>query len=164
MDANAMSLKLSSPAATSNQRREIMQSRKVTGETGLSLIETMLALLIFSVGILAAASMQTTSMQSTTRAKSTAYGSRAALAILEKIQALPYTDGLLTDKDGGYDLQNPDFGPIQIDDSSAMLEWEIQDGFPAPGLKRITVTARWQGPGAKTGTIRYNLVRSKDYH
>lgn len=139
-----------------------MKPKRIADETGLTLIETMLALLVFSVGILAAASMQITGMQSHTRAKSVASGSLAALAIVEKIQLLSFDDDLLTDLDDGYDLQKPDFGPFLFEDASTMLELEIQDDFPSPGLKRITVTARWKSSGAQTGTIRYNLVRSRD--
>lgn len=140
-----------------------MMAIKITSEAGLTLIETMLALLVLSVGILAAASMQINGLQSNTRAKSASKGSRAALTLIEKMHILPFEDSLLADIDGDYDLQNPDFGPVLSDDASTMLEWEIQDGFPAPGLKRITVTARWKKPGGQMGDIRYNLVRAKDY-
>ena len=136
---------------------------KITSEAGLTLIETMLALLVFSVGILAAASMQITCLQSNIRAKSASKGSQAASTLIEKMQMLPFEDSLLADIDGDYDLQNPDFGPVLSDDASTILEWEIQDGSPAPGLKRITVTARWNIPRGQMVDIRYNLVRAKDY-
>ena len=131
---------------------------------GITLIETMLALLIFSVGILAAASMQSSSMKSNIRANQASQGSVAATAFIEMMSALPFDHSLLVDKDGVYDPQNPDFGPVAINGSSTRLEWEVEDDFPRSGLKHITVTARWQGPAAQAMTLSYELVRAKDYY
>ncbi|MEJ2037901.1 MAG: prepilin-type N-terminal cleavage/methylation domain-containing protein [Desulfosarcinaceae bacterium] len=131
---------------------------------GITLIETMIALFVFSVGILAVASMQSTSARVNTRAGQATRSSLAALAYMERLTALPFNHIWLEDKDGAYDLQNPDFGPFPIRDSPLTVEWEIEGDSPAAAMKRVTVTVRWKGPNAQAGKVSYDFARTRDYY
>ena len=139
-----------------------MPKNLLTNAAGLSLIETMLALLVFSIGILAVAAMQDVTVRSNAMARFVSRNSLAATSILEQFYALPFDDGRLADTDQCYDLENPDHGPFPLEGLPSTLEWEIHDDFPAPDLKRITVTVHWQGAAGRPVRTRYDMIRARD--
>lgn len=120
-----------------------------TTEKGLTLIEVMIALSIFTIGILAVAGMQGVSMKTIGNAHRQTHQSVSAANLIEKILTQPYDDPLLKDRDNGYEPGVPDHGPYPMNGSPATIEWEVQDDFPVNGTKRITVTVR---PIARGGT------------
>lgn len=122
----------------------------------------MIALTIFSIGILAVASMACTGMRGITIALRTTYQSLAAGAYIEDILSRPYGDALLVDTDNGYAPCSPDHGPFEVDTTPATIEWEVDDDFPAPGTKRISLTVRHNGRG-RMRTITYEYVKAKDF-
>lgn len=130
---------------------------------GLTLIEVMIALAVFAVGILAVASMQSVSMNSNSLAQKGMFDSVSAAGQLERILALPYTDPRLSDPDHGFSPDTPDHGPFTIPSTGSLIEWEVQDDFPAPGTKRITVTIRKSGRQGGGRTMTYEYVKSKDF-
>ena len=141
-----------------------MKLVQMTCQAGVTLIETMIALLVFSVGILAVASMQTTSMRSNAYANQVSQKVFSAGAAIEKLMILPFDDVLLVDEDKTYNPQKPDHGPFSIPGSSFSIEWEIQDDFPEPGLKRISVMVSDQRPSIRSGKNRYEFIRARDFY
>ena len=113
-----------------------------TNEKGLTLIEVMLALTIFTIGILAVAGMQGVSMKTIGNAHRQTRQSVSAANLIESILVQPYDDPTLKDRDNGYAPGAPDHGPYLMNGSPATIEWEVQDDFPVNGTKRITVTVR----------------------
>ena len=130
---------------------------------GLSLIEIMVALALFSVGILAVASMQSVSMKSIVSAKRKIFNAVAASGQIERLLSLPYDDPQLADIDHGYAPDSPDHGPFPLPDTGAVIQWEIQDDFPAPGTKRIAITIRNGGGTGNRNATTYQYVKSKDF-
>ena len=130
---------------------------------GLTLIEVMIALAVFSVGILAVASMQDISMRSLAKARRAMFDSAAAGGQLERILSLPYNDPLLADPDSGYSLDSPDHGPFPVSATGSSIEWEVQDDYPASGTKRITVTVRKKGGAGGVRPMTYEYVKSKNF-
>jgi len=130
---------------------------------GLSLVEVMMALLIFSIGVLAVATMQGTGMAAVSTAQRGIYNSVAAAGHLEQMLSLPFDDPLLMDNDGGFYPEAPDHGPFVLADGRSSIEWEVVDDFPVPGAKRIRVTVRRRDRGGTAGVFSYEHVKTRDY-
>jgi len=129
---------------------------------GFSLLEVMIALAIFTVGILAVASLSGTSLNGLNIAQGNFYDSTAAARHIEDILSRPYTDAVLMDTDNGYDPSSPDHGPFDIGIGGPTIEWEVQDDFPTTGTKRISMTVRRSDRrGGRTFTYEY--VKAKDF-
>ena len=133
-------------------------------QKGLTLIEVMLALTIFTIGILAVAGMQGVSMKTIGNAHRQTRQSVSAANLIERILTQPYDDPLLKDRDNGYELNVPDHGPYPINGSPATIEWEVQDDFPVNGTKRITVTVRptARGGAATLSPSTFQYVRASE--
>ena len=129
---------------------------------GVTLIEIMIALLIFTVGMLAVASMQGVGMVGIAKAQRGIYNSVAAGGRLEHLLAVPFDDPFLVDKDNGFYPETPDHGPFLLDDGRSTMEWEVADDSPVPGAKRIRVTVRRPDRGGVTGVFAYEYVRVAD--
>ena len=81
-----------------------IQNRKKT-EAGFTLIETIIAVFVFTVGVLAAASMQISSINGNSTAQSLTQGANVAANQVENLRPLDY----MTDAD----LTEGAHGPIQ---------------------------------------------------
>lgn len=132
-------------------------------EDGLTLIEVLIAMVVFSIGILAVASMQVVSMDAISTGRMFSLNSAAAASYVEMLLLLPYNDSALSDSDDAFDPETPDHGPIAIDDGRATVQWEIDDDFPIPGTKRIKITVRQptKNSGVRITTLDY--VKAGDF-
>ncbi len=128
---------------------------------GLTLLETLIALLILSVGILGVASMQVGSIRNNAKARRATCDSVAASESLETILALPYDDPLLRDVDGGYKPSSPDHGPFKIAITLSTIEWEVDDHFPVPNTKRVSITVRMTGKSGMSRVFKYDYIKAK---
>jgi prepilin-type N-terminal cleavage/methylation domain-containing protein len=130
-------------------------------QNGLTLMEVMIALLIFTIGILAVAGMQISSLRSGAEAGRALYDTLAASIQLEEILSQPYDHPSLQDVDNGYNVGAPDHGPFILQPSGSTVEWEVQDGFPTLGSKRITVTIRCSGSSGQQRSYTYDYLKAK---
>jgi type IV pilus assembly protein PilV len=130
-------------------------------EKGVTLVEVMIALLIFTVGILAVADMQVSSLRSMAATNKGMYDTAVAGARLEEILSKPYDHPSLRDVDDGYDESTPDHGPFAIQPTGSTIEWEVDDDFPVPGTKRITVTVRWSGSDGRRKQFAYTYLKAR---
>jgi prepilin-type N-terminal cleavage/methylation domain-containing protein len=128
---------------------------------GLTLVEVMIALALFSVGILAVAAMQNVGMAAMTRAHSGSDRARQAAEQIEALLSMDYDDPALADGDDGYHPENPDHGPQLLSGAKASIEWEVDDDFPFPGTKRISVTVRSQARGQGVPVV-YDGVKASN--
>jgi len=135
----------------------------MSSSRGATLLENMIAILLFSVGILAAAAMSGTSMKAITQAQRGLYNSVSAAGTIEGLLALPYDSALLLDADDAFDPSSPDHGPFAIEESRSRIAWEIQDDFPAPGTKRISVTVQRPDSGGRGVSFTYEYIKARDY-
>ncbi|MFZ1984115.1 MAG: prepilin-type N-terminal cleavage/methylation domain-containing protein [Desulfatitalea sp.] len=133
-----------------------------SGRQGLTLVEVMIALLLFSVGILAVAAMQSVGMAAFASAQRGSANSLQAGDRIEEILSKPYEDPILVDADNGYDPTAPDHGPVALSSGRGTIEWEVDDDFPVPGSKRITVTVRTPAHGLGGGVFAYDYVKARD--
>ncbi|MBI5063556.1 MAG: prepilin-type N-terminal cleavage/methylation domain-containing protein [Desulfatitalea sp.] len=132
-------------------------------QNGLTLVEVMIALAIFSVGILAVAAMQNVGMTALARARSGSDHSRQAAGQIEAILSMDYDDPTLVDGDNGYHPETPDHGPQPLPGGQASIEWEVDDDFPFPGTKRISVTVHAPANGRGGGPVVYDYVKARNF-
>jgi prepilin-type N-terminal cleavage/methylation domain-containing protein len=131
---------------------------------GFTLLEIMIALIIFSVGILGVASMQGTSILGNSKGRFISETTNITAGYLEdfldRVKKKQYDDPALTDTDNngaaGLDEQNaPDHGPITVDGYT--LVWNVAEGSPFSGTKTIRIFATSPG-GITNVSMDYMLA------
>jgi Prokaryotic N-terminal methylation motif len=128
---------------------------------GITLIENMIALLVFTVALLAVGSMQAHSMKLDADSRRAISQSIEASKTLETILALPFEDPLLRDTDDGYAPGLPDHGPFKFETGTGTIEWEVDDQFPVIDAKRIRVTVRITGSSGIPKVSTYDYIKIK---
>jgi len=108
-------------------------------EDGYTLIEVLISLTIFAVGMLAVASMQTAATRMNSTAGKLTNLSTWGMDKIEELSALSYSDPLL-DSAGN---------PHQEILGNYIISWTIIDDNPITNTKNITVTVTGQGKRAK---------------
>ncbi len=123
----------------------------IPGNNGFTLIEVMMALVIFAFGILAVGLMQITAIQG----NDTAFEFTEAMALgqgkIDTLTALPYDDPLLADSDGdgtGGDLGLNDNTASTADGSETIdakytLFWNVAADQPVNSARKIRVIVQW---------------------
>jgi Tfp pilus assembly protein PilV len=134
----------------------------VRTQAGITLIEVMVALLVGTFGLLAAANMQVLGRYCIGKAHRGMINCAAAAAQMERIRTMDYDDPRLSDTDDGYHPQNADHGPYPVSTAQSAITWEVDDDFPTPRTKRITVTITFTSRGGIVRTYQYDTIKSKD--
>jgi len=125
------------------------------GNQGFTIIETMIAMTILSIGMLSVAALQTSSTQGNTSANRSTRGFIWCSDRMEMLKSLPYTDPaligtpgkqeypLLQTADGidnDYDGQIDEAG----EDGDIDLLYTVEDDVAEPNTKLIEATVIWQ--------------------
>ena len=111
---------------------------------GFTLIEVLIAMAIFSIGILAIGSLQVTSINSNARARMHTEGYTWVGNRIEGLTTLSYDDD---------DLTAGNHGPVA--EGTYAISWLVQDDTPLTGTKAITVTVTGANPRARPLSIDY---------
>ena len=136
---------------------------QVCRQNGLTLIEVMLALLLFSVGILAVASMQITSMNSHRLARVSSWDTFAVSSQLELLAAMPSTHAWLSVPEDDSRILRPNHAFIPLHHGSTGMEWEIDATLSLRNAKRIAVSLhRPQQPGGRR-YLTFEVIRAGSY-
>lgn len=121
---------------------------KLSSESGFTLVEVLMAITIFAIGILAIINMQLMSTWANARARGMTEGIVFAQNQVERLSALNYSSDELKDADGdgaagmehrtqatadGSDLSNPRY----------QLFWNVRDDYPFIGTKTVRVFVVW---------------------
>lgn len=102
---------------------------------GFTVIEVLIALIVFAIGALSVAALIPAGTKSNTSAGEETRASETGAACVEKLLASPYNSATLTP--GGHaDPANPYPG-------SYYVTWNVEENQPINLCKRITVTVRW---------------------
>lgn len=116
-------------------------------QSGFTMVEVMVALGILAFGILAVASMQTSSLRGTRTAHCVTEATTAAMDKVEDLMMLPYTDA---------DLSNGAHGPEYDATNTYRIDWTVTDDVPVESTKAIDVTVQWQERGViRTSSLTY---------
>ncbi|MCJ8499305.1 type IV pilus modification protein PilV [Desulfatitalea alkaliphila] len=101
-------------------------------ETGFTLIEAMIAILVFTIGILATISMQITSIQGNALARNNTEAAAIAANLAEELRSFPYSDASL--QQGNHAL--PDVGNYSV-------SYTVQDDAILADTKSVRITVGW---------------------
>ena len=126
--------------------------RENRGQRGFTLIEVLIAMAIFSLGMLAVGTLQITSTNSNASARIHTEEYTWVVDQIERLTALGYDDPSLTD---GEHSDPFDRGPYSI-------TWEVDEFAlvsPLNGAKRITVTA--DGSHSRARPITINFIKTR---
>jgi len=115
---------------------------------GFSLIEVLIAMAIFSIGILAVGAMQLQSMNVNFSGGQLTSCSTIAQGKIEELMTLDYDNDQLT-QDGSPHI---DADPPE----SYEVSWVVTDGIPIPGAKEIVVMVAGRGK-----TVRLTYVKAQ---
>jgi len=134
-------------------------------ENGFTIIEILIALAIFSIGVLGVAALQIQSTSSTAKAGNITTNLRLAEDRIEKLTSLSYNDPRLvegtTTLDQDVDLIDNDAdGEIDEEDETGFITatWNVEEITPKAGsdlynYKKVTVTIQRDGPNSGDDVI-----------
>jgi type IV pilus assembly protein PilV len=127
------------------------QIDKLKKEDGFTLIEVLIAITIFAVGLLAVAAMQNSAILMNSSAGKLTNLSTWGMDKIEELSALPYTDPWL--ETAGNPPGNDSAGNTHQEVSGDYtISWTVIDDNPLTSIKNITVTVTGRG---KTTIIRF---------
>ena len=115
-------------------------------EDGFTLIEVLIALTIFAVGLLAIAGMQTSAIRMNSIAGKLTNLSTWGVDKIEELSALSYSDPLLDSAGSPHQELLGDY----------TISWTVIDNNPVINTKYITVTVAGQGKRVKFGIFKPN--------
>ena len=136
-------------------------------EKGFTILEVMIAMAIFAIGILGVAQMQIQAVNANSYSRTSTEAATFAQGQVEKLLVLPYdhadlvdTDGNGTNQDGddnGTDDNGGDFGLGDIGAAADQtmtngiynFSWNIAINEPETDLKRIRMIVQWQDASRK---------------
>jgi len=123
-----------------------------SNEKGFTLIEALIALAIFSIGILGVAAMQLTAINSNAIAHVQTEATGIAVDWMERLERLEYTSENTHD-----DLKKGSHGPVT--DGAYTIRWDVSDGpINETRLIQVTVTPKNRLRGRSVVT---NFIKSR---
>ena len=150
------------------KKNTIRKSAAWNDNQGFTLIEIMIAMVIFAVGMLSVAAMQTSATRGNTSANRSTRGFIWCSDRMEVLMSLPYTDPILNDTggpqavaqtvdgiDNNYDGQIDEAGET----GDVNLTYSVVDNAVLLNTKTIIVTVTWQA-GRKN--LRLTTVRARN--
>jgi len=126
--------------------------RKRSRERGFSVLEVMVAIVVFSFGILGLAKMQISAMHGNAVSKRMTTATQLASRQIEEIISMDYLASVLVDDDddgasGLNDIDTPDESRLGLQVGSASeqydLYWNVADDTPIPSTKTIRIIVTW---------------------
>jgi len=117
---------------------------------GFTLIEVMMALIVFSIGITAVLKLQISAVNANYNSYYLQTANNAMNNRIEKLLSQDYED-IVSQQEEEPDFSNPDF----------KTAWTVTSDNPEPGIKQINVTVKWKKTLQKH-TLDYMLYK-KEY-
>ena len=118
---------------------------------GFTLIEVLIAVAIFAIGILAIAGMQIKSINLNSAARLQSEATTAAVDCMERLMSLPYEHPDLDESTGTQQYQ---VGPYTV-------FWSVTDESPISWCKTIAVWVTADNPHARE--VRINFIRGPEW-
>ena len=119
---------------------------------GFTFVELLIVIAIFSIGILAVASMQVTSVNGNASARMSGEATALAANQIEALMALDYNTAWELSSD-------PDDNPHVLNDGAYNISWIVTDsdidGDGTNESKTVSVTVRCANPNAKDVSMLY---------
>lgn len=109
-----------------------------SAERGFSLVEVLIAISLFAVGLLAVATMLDTAIQYNSSANLMSEATKIAQYKMEKLMSAPYNHADLDEASSPY-------GPEVID--TYRVSWTVRENLPMAAMKTIHLTVAWKDRG-----------------
>lgn len=152
-----------------------MKKILIHNQSAFTLIEVLIAMLVFSIGILGVSAMQITAIRGNSNANDVSHASNFTSDQIETLMIVDYSDPQLADDDndgtgqdadadgidddGGNfgldDLVNPD-GQVVSADGAYDIYWNVANNHPVLDSKTIKVTVRRTG---RTNTMSIEIIK-----
>ncbi|MGD9368657.1 MAG: prepilin-type N-terminal cleavage/methylation domain-containing protein [Desulfobacteraceae bacterium] len=129
--------------------RQTIQRLKADSK-GFTLMEAMMGLVVFSIGILGMAALQTTAVNSNTLAEDVQQNTVEAMAEIEELMATDFLDQRLQD---GVNTSE------QSPDGKYTIDVEPRDDEAIPGAKRVVVTSKFTPTGGVEQSITLAIFK-----
>lgn len=130
-------------------RQPVEAEQRWASEKGFSLIECMIAMAIFSIGVLAVIGLQLSSVSGNSGSRKISDALVMAEDQLENFMSLPYNSADL----------DPALNPHQIDAGGYSMVWTVAmadlDGNGTDDAKRIQLTASHQADANRSTAVQY---------
>jgi type IV pilus assembly protein PilV len=127
-------------------------------QDGFTLIEVLIALTIFAVGLLAVAAMQNSAILMNSKAGKLSNLSTWGMDKIEELSALPYNDPWLQTAGNPPGTDSAGNTHRQVsDDGYYTTTWTVSDDNPLTNIKKITVTVTGRGKRANFGFLKPNV-------
>lgn len=123
--------------------------KKLQKDQGFTLIEVLIAISIFAVGLLAVATMQLSAIRVNSTAGQITTRITWAQDKLEELMALPYTDSQLQAAGSPFQETTPD--------GYYTISWTVTDDTPISDTKLITVTVTGRGKTTRVSYVKPSL-------
>jgi type IV pilus assembly protein PilV len=123
--------------------------KKLQKDQGFTLIEVLIAISIFAVGLLAVATMQLSAIRVNSTAGQITTRITWAQDKLEELMALPYTDSQLQAAGSPFQEITPD--------GYYTISWTVTDDTPISDTKLITVTVTGRGKTTRVSYVKPSL-------
>ena len=114
-------------------------SRRSPNDRGFTLVEMMIALVLFGVGLMALAQTLPNGLSVRDRARRMSVATNLAQEEMERLRGLPFAHADLA---GGNHID-----PTSPIDGAYVRMWTVRDGTPAPDMKRVTVRVTFPTSG-----------------
>ena len=152
----------------------------IADEKGFTLIESMVAIFILTIGLFSLYAMQINAINGNAKASRITYGTGWTTDRIENLITLPFDDVLLEDGDGDgtgqdgdgdgiadnlldfglNDTGNNADGSMVSPDGMYTLFWNVAEGQRMPDLKSIRIIVRYNG-GADTRDIVMDYIKPR---
>jgi len=119
---------------------------------GLSLLELLIAISLFTFGLLGSTALTVTVIKGNHLAKKVTEATILAQDKVEELKRLSYTDSQLAAGDHPNDLAGTDWDYYT-------REWNVQDDIPTQDMKTITVTVNWTDTSIHE--VRLETIRAR---
>ena len=109
-------------------------------QNGFTLLEVIIALFIFSVGLLAVASMQMSAIKGNYFSGTLTEASNWAADQMETLMSLPYTED---------DLAAGDHPDVPLEEGIYTITWNVLEDDTTNNTKTIAITVAWTDRGSQ---------------